>query len=85
MDHVVEFDQYTEPMKQLLADFAEQPETDFVVSSAHPRVVDGKRIDEPALSADSGRTWRIRANSTWRRSRRGWRAEFPRRARFICR
>ena len=37
VDHVVEFDQYTEPMKRLLEGFVERPETDYVVSSAHPR------------------------------------------------
>ena len=47
VEHVVEFDQYSEPMKQLLANFAERPETDFVVSSAHPRVVNGKRTTNP--------------------------------------
>jgi hypothetical protein len=47
VEHVVEFDQYSEPMKQLLAGFADRPETNFVVSSAHPRVVNGKRTTNP--------------------------------------
>jgi hypothetical protein len=47
VEHVVEFDQYSEPMKVLLASFAERPETDFVVSSAHARVVSGKRTTNP--------------------------------------
>ena len=47
VEHVVEFDQYTEPMKQLLANFVEQPETEFVVSSAHPRMVNGKPSTNP--------------------------------------
>jgi phosphoenolpyruvate carboxykinase (diphosphate) len=40
--HVAEFDKFTEPMKQLLKGFAEHPETDYAVSSAHARLVDGK-------------------------------------------
>lgn len=47
VEHVVEFDQYSEPMKLLLENFAERPETDYVVSSAHPRVVNGKRTTNP--------------------------------------
>ena len=47
VEHVVEFDQYSEPMKRLLESFAERPETDYVVSSAHPRVVNGKRTTNP--------------------------------------
>ncbi len=47
VEHVVEFDQYSEPMKQLLENFAERPETEYVVSSAHARVVNGKRTTNP--------------------------------------
>jgi hypothetical protein len=50
VDHVAEFDQYTEPMKQLLTNFATQPANGrlaFVVSSAHPRMVDGKPSKNP--------------------------------------
>ncbi len=46
VDHVVEFDQYTEPMKRLLADFAANGKG-FVVSSAHPRMVDGAPSKNP--------------------------------------
>ena len=42
VDHVVEFDRYTEPMKRLLADFSGFQEYTYVVSSAHPRLVNGK-------------------------------------------
>lgn len=51
VDHVVEFDLFTEPMKSLLETFAASPgiksESEdgvsaFVVSSAHPRMVNGK-------------------------------------------
>jgi hypothetical protein len=47
VEHVVEFDQYSEPMKLLLENFVERPETEYVVSSAHARVVDGKRSTNP--------------------------------------
>jgi hypothetical protein len=47
VDHVVEFDQYTEPIKRLLEQFGEHPETRFAVSSAHPRLVNGKPSTNP--------------------------------------
>jgi len=47
VDHVVEFDQYTEPMKRLLREFVTSPTTEFVVSSAHPRLVDGQPSKNP--------------------------------------
>jgi hypothetical protein len=47
VEHVVEFDRYTEPMKRLLEDFANHHSTEFVVSSAHPRLVDGKPSKNP--------------------------------------
>lgn len=47
VDHVVEFDQYTEPMKRLLQDFVDHPEVDYVASSAHPRLVNGKPSTNP--------------------------------------
>ena len=46
IDHVVEFDQYTEPMKRLLEDFA-GGQGQWAVSSAHPRLVDGKPSKNP--------------------------------------
>ncbi len=47
VEHIVEFDRYTEPMKKLLEDFVNGTPTDFVVSSAHPRLVDGKPSKNP--------------------------------------
>jgi hypothetical protein len=47
LDHVVEFDEYTEPMKRLLSDFMASPSPAWAVSSAHPRVVDGKPSKNP--------------------------------------
>jgi hypothetical protein len=46
-DHVVEFDKYTDSMKRLLTDFAVNPKTKFVVSSAHPRLVNGSPSKNP--------------------------------------
>jgi hypothetical protein len=48
VEHVVEFDRYTEPMKRLLEGFAKNgSRTAYVVSSAHPRLVDGKPSKNP--------------------------------------
>jgi hypothetical protein len=47
VDHVVEFDRYSQPMKQLLSKFAASGSGEFVVSSAHPRLVDGKPSKNP--------------------------------------
>jgi hypothetical protein len=47
VDHVVEFDKFTEPMKRLLCDFVTHPSKAFVVSSAHPRIVDGSPSKNP--------------------------------------
>jgi phosphoenolpyruvate carboxykinase (diphosphate) len=45
--HVAEFDKYTDPMKRLLEQFVAGETTSFVVSSAHPRVVNGKPSRNP--------------------------------------
>jgi hypothetical protein len=42
VDQVVEFDRYTEPMKRLLENFTGTETHSYVVSSAHPRLVNGK-------------------------------------------
>jgi hypothetical protein len=47
VDHVVEFDLYSEPMKRLLEGFLADPRADYVVSSAHPRLVNGKPSKNP--------------------------------------
>ena len=46
-DHVVEFDRYSQPMKQLISKFVSAGHGDYVVSSAHPRLVDGKPSKNP--------------------------------------
>ena len=47
VDHVTEFDLYTEPMKNLIKEFLCAPKADYVVSSAHPRIVNGKPSKNP--------------------------------------
>ncbi len=47
VDHVVEFDKYTDPMKDLLRGFVASSSNAFVVSSAHPRMVDGSPSKNP--------------------------------------
>ncbi|MGD0577386.1 MAG: hypothetical protein ABSC08_00505 [Bryobacteraceae bacterium] len=47
VDHVVEFDKYTEPMKRLLRGFVEGCGVSYAVSSAHPRLVDGSPSKNP--------------------------------------
>jgi len=47
VNRVVEFDLYTLPMKHLLKKFAEGGETSYVVSSAHPRLIDGTPSKNP--------------------------------------
>jgi phosphoenolpyruvate carboxykinase (diphosphate) len=45
--HVAEFDKFTSPMKKLLDSFVSKMPTAYVVSSAHPRLVDGKPSKNP--------------------------------------
>ncbi len=47
VDHVVEFDKYTAPMKNLLESFTGTEAYTYVVSSAHPRLVNGKPSQNP--------------------------------------
>jgi hypothetical protein len=47
VDHIVEFDQYTEPMKHLLRDFVTDEKVTYAVSSALPRLVDGRPSKNP--------------------------------------
>ena len=51
VDRVVQFDRYTEPMRTLIADFAAEPQrgpkATYLVSSAHPRIVDGSPSKNP--------------------------------------
>ena len=45
--HVAEFDKFTNPMKALLENFVARTPTSYIVSSAHPRMVDGKPSKNP--------------------------------------
>ena len=45
--HVAEFDKYTEPMKHLFEDFVSGGAASYIVSSAHPRLVNGKPSKNP--------------------------------------
>lgn len=47
VDHISEFDQYSEPMQRLLRGFARGEKPEYVVSSAHPRLVNGKPSKNP--------------------------------------
>jgi phosphoenolpyruvate carboxykinase (diphosphate) len=47
VDKVAELEQFTPPIKQLLNDFVRTPRAGYVVSSAHPRMVDGKPSKNP--------------------------------------
>jgi hypothetical protein len=47
VEHVVEFDKFTDPMKHLLGEFVKNGSTNYIVSSAHPRLVDGKPSKNP--------------------------------------
>jgi hypothetical protein len=46
-EHVAEFDKYTAPMRDLLRGFVTDAPMSYVVSSAHPRLVDGKPSKNP--------------------------------------
>ncbi|MFZ5894936.1 MAG: hypothetical protein ACOY0T_28005 [Myxococcota bacterium] len=47
VDRVADLDRFTPPMKELLQGFVASGDTDYVVSSAHPRLVDGKPSKNP--------------------------------------
>jgi hypothetical protein len=47
VDREAEFDEYSDPMKNLLREFAESGSDGYAVSSAHPRMVDGSPSKNP--------------------------------------
>ncbi len=47
LDNIVDFDEYTAPMKKLLTDFLKEGKPSYVVSSALARLVDGKPSKNP--------------------------------------
>jgi hypothetical protein len=50
--NIIEFEQYSAPMQNRLARFVENERSDFVVSSAQPRLVDGKPSKNPRYLQD---------------------------------
>ena len=68
----------TEPMKRLVGGFRTIGENgDFVVSSAHPRLVDGKPSKNPRYLQRTAGSVESAAMPISRRSARGWIAAFP--------
>ncbi|GAB5402460.1 MAG: hypothetical protein Aurels2KO_06910 [Aureliella sp.] len=51
VDDVLNFDQYTEPMQEMLSEAVDE-QSPFVVSSAHPRLVEGKPSKNPRYLQD---------------------------------
>ncbi len=47
VQHVVQFDRFTQPMQRLLQEFVESGSPDYVVSSAQPRLVNGQPSKNP--------------------------------------
>jgi hypothetical protein len=47
VEDAIHFNEFTAPMQQLVREFAGDGSPDFVVSSAHPRIVDGKPSKNP--------------------------------------
>ncbi len=47
VEDVIRFSQFTKPMKDLIGGFASETSPDYVVSSANPRLVDGKPSKNP--------------------------------------
>ncbi|MCW5965067.1 MAG: hypothetical protein KIT83_13590 [Bryobacterales bacterium] len=47
VNRVLDFDSFSQPMKELIGNFAESPSTKWLVSSAHPRLVDGVPTKNP--------------------------------------
>src|SRR5690606_5712913 len=47
LEDSIGFDQYTEPMRKLIREAAEDTAHKYFVSSAHPRVIDGKPSKNP--------------------------------------
>lgn len=50
----IRFGQFTAPMQQVLRDFVAATEPDYAISSAHPRLVDGKPSENPRYLQNRG-------------------------------
>ena len=55
VEDVAEFDEFTAPMQAARSGTRPRPDDGYVVCSAHPRLVDGKPTQEPALPPDPAR------------------------------
>jgi hypothetical protein len=47
LDDAIRFEQFTPPMRKMLAEFVAAPKPDYVISSHQPRIVDGKPTKNP--------------------------------------
>jgi hypothetical protein len=47
MDEAIGFDQFTEPMQKLIQSFWQDRKSSYFISSAHPRIIDGKPSKNP--------------------------------------
>lgn len=54
IDNTIQFQRFTEPMKNLLTDFVAEGRFTYTVSSANPRLVDGKPTKNPRYLQDRG-------------------------------
>ncbi len=52
IEDAIGFDQYSEPVKKLFQEFTDEKKPTFVVSSAHPRIVNGKPTKNPRYLQD---------------------------------
>jgi len=52
VEDAIGFDKFTGPMQRLIREFVESGKPSYVVSSAHPRLVDGKPSKKPAVPAN---------------------------------
>ncbi len=53
-DDTIQFERFTQPMKKMLNDFVNVSKGDYAVSSANPRIVDGKPTKNPRFLQDRG-------------------------------
>ncbi len=47
VEDAIRFDQFTEPMQRVITDFSKADHPDYIASTAHPRIVDGKPSQNP--------------------------------------
>ncbi len=52
VDDTIRFDQYTDPIKELIRDFLAKPNGEYLSLPSHPRIVDGKPTKNPRYLQD---------------------------------